>query len=49
MTEWGKGYDAGQIGLVKAVETARLMGATQERERIIKLLEELIQQIKGTK
>lgn len=38
MTEWGKGYDAGQIGLVKAVETARLMGAIEERKRILQLI-----------
>lgn len=37
---WGEGYDAGQKGLFKAVETAELIGAAQERERIIKLLEE---------
>ena len=54
---WEQGYDAGNAGLVKAVETAKLIGAVQERERIIKLLEvwwetdqeleELIALIKG--
>jgi hypothetical protein len=37
---WEQGYDAGNAGLVKAVETAKLIGAVQERERIIKLLQE---------
>jgi hypothetical protein len=37
---WEQGYDAGNAGLVKAVETAKLIGAVQERERIIKLLED---------
>ena len=54
---WEQGYDAGNTGLLKAVETAKLIGAVQERERIIKLLEvwwetdqeleELIALIKG--
>lgn len=34
-TAWGAGYDAGQAGLKKAIETAKLL----ERQRIIKLLE----------
>ena len=42
---WEQGYDAGNTGLLKAVETAKLIGAVQERERIIKLLEDLVFQI----
>lgn len=38
-SEWGAGYDAGQVGLAKAVATAELLGASRERDRIIKLLE----------
>ena len=38
MSEWGDGYSAGTTGLVKAVETAKLIGATEERQRIIALI-----------
>jgi hypothetical protein len=37
---WEQGYDAGNTGLLKAVETAKLIGAVQERERIIKTIHE---------
>ena len=46
---WEQGYDAGNAGLVNAVETAKLIGAVQERERIIKLLEERLATAKETK
>lgn len=57
---WGAGYDAGQEGLAKTIETAELLAIKRERERIIKLLElwwedsdmtyqECIAQIKGAK
>lgn len=36
--DWGKGYDAGQKGLLKMLETAEMLGAAFERKRIIKLL-----------
>lgn len=36
---WGAGYDAGQEGMAKAIETAELLATKRERERIIKLLE----------
>ena len=39
--EWGKGYDFGQIGMMKAIKTAEELGAANERSRIIKLLEEM--------
>ncbi len=38
---WGDGYGAGQAGMLKAIETAELLGTIRERERIIKLIEEL--------
>jgi hypothetical protein len=38
--EWGKGYDFGQIGMMKAIKTAEELGAYRERDRIIKLLED---------
>ena len=38
MSEWGEGYNAGQFGLIKAVETARLMGTIEERKRILQLI-----------
>ena len=37
---WEQGYEAGNAGLLKAVETAKLLGAVQERKRIIKVLDE---------
>lgn len=38
--EWGKGYDFGQMGMMKAIKTAEELGAYHERDRIIKLLSE---------
>lgn len=37
--EWGKGYDFGQMGMMKAIKTAEELATYRERERIIKLLE----------
>jgi hypothetical protein len=34
-----QGYQAGTIGLAKAIDTAHLIATIQERKRIIKLLE----------
>ena len=36
---FGEGYTAGTTGLLMAVETAKQIGANEERKRIIKLLE----------
>ena len=38
---WADGYAAGNAGLLKAVETAEVLGAARERERIIKLLTDI--------
>ena len=38
---WADGYAAGNAGLLKAVETAEVLGAVRERERIIKLLTDI--------
>jgi hypothetical protein len=42
--EWGKGYDFGQIGMMKAIKTAEELGAANERSRIIELLRTLRKQ-----
>lgn len=36
--DWGRGYDAGQSGIIKAVETAEKLATHRERERIIRLI-----------
>ncbi len=36
--DWARGYDAGNTGIVKAVETADLIATKRERERIIRLI-----------
>jgi hypothetical protein len=38
---WEQGYEAGNAGLLKAVETAKLLGAVQERERILTAVEKM--------
>ncbi len=38
--EWGKGYDFGQMGMMKAIKTAEELATYRERDRIIKLLSE---------
>jgi hypothetical protein len=43
------GYQAGTIGMAKAIDTAHLIATIQERKRIIALLEELLQKLKDTK
>lgn len=44
---WGEGYDAGQAGLAKAIETTELLATKRERDRIIQLIEnELAKHIK---
>ena len=37
--EWGKGYDFGQIGMMKAIKTAEDTATAMERNRIIGLLQ----------
>jgi hypothetical protein len=44
-----QGYQAGTIGMAKAIDTAHLIATIQERKRIIALLEELLQKLKDTK
>lgn len=44
-----QGYDAGNAGLIAAVNTAKMLGGIEERKRIIALLEELLKQIKENK
>lgn len=39
MSGFDEGYKAGTQGMLKAIDTAHLVGAIQERKRIIKLLE----------
>ena len=38
---WGEGYQSGQVGMLKAIETAELLATIQERDRIIDLIEGL--------
>ena len=38
MTDWEQGYDAGNNGLIAAVNTAKMLGAIEERRRIIALI-----------
>ena len=38
---WGKGYDAGQSGMLQAIKTAEQLAAQRERERIIELIMEI--------
>lgn len=38
---WEQGYEAGNAGLLKAVETAKLLGAIEERERILTAVDKL--------
>lgn len=38
MTDWEQGYDAGNNGLIAAVNTAKMLGAIEERKRIIALI-----------
>jgi hypothetical protein len=35
---WEQGYDAGNNGLIAAVNTAKMLGAIEERKRIIQLI-----------
>lgn len=35
---WEQGYDAGNSGLIAAVNTAKMLGAIEERKRIIALI-----------
>ena len=35
---WEQGYDAGNNGLIAAVNTAKVLGAIEERKRIIALI-----------
>lgn len=35
---WEQGYDAGNNGLIAAVNTAKMLGAIEERKRIIALI-----------
>jgi hypothetical protein len=44
-----QGYQAGTIGMAKAIDTAHLIATIQERKRIIALLEELLKNLKETK
>lgn len=37
---FGEGYDAGRLGIIKAVHTAEVVATIRERNRIIRLLEE---------
>lgn len=39
--EWGKGYDFGQLGMMKAIKTAEDLATARERERIVDLLRTL--------
>lgn len=41
-TDWSRGYEAGQQGLLKAVETAELLGASRERVEIIRQIRQQI-------
>lgn len=38
MSEWEQGFDAGNNGLIAAVNTAKMLGAIEERKRIIALI-----------
>ena len=38
---WGEGYQSGQVGMLKAIETAELLATIHERDRIIDLIEGL--------
>jgi len=38
---WGEGYQSGQVGMLKAIETAELLATIRERDRIIDLIEGL--------
>ena len=42
--EWGKGYDFGQIGMMKAIKSAEEIATAKAEDRIIKLLEEQYEQ-----
>lgn len=37
--DWGKGYNAGNAGLLKAIETAEQIATMRERKRIVDLFE----------
>lgn len=41
--DFGRGYDSGQTGLLKAVATAELLGRNRERAEIVELLEQFFE------
>ena len=40
---WEQGYEAGNNGLIAAVNTAKLLGAIEERERILAIIKPFAQ------
>ena len=40
---WAEGYDNGQKGMLQAIETAELLGAIRERNRIIAIIKPFAQ------
>lgn len=48
MTEFGRGYDAAQVGMLKAIETAERIARIRERKRIIAILTEEMLHYKRT-